>query len=371
MKKLGLIINPIAGMGGKVGLKGSDGKEVIEQARELGAKPESGGKALKALKKLEPLKDDLMVYVANGPMGEDVIKETSLNYEVAYNAGEETDPEDTEKLAKQFLEQGVDLILFAGGDGTARNIAAAVGLDIPVLGIPAGVKIHSPVYGRSPESAGEMAYLYLSGDEIQVQEEEVIDIEEEAFRRDEIITEIYGYLNVPYDTSHMQNLKSITPQSDTEAQLSAALQVLDDMKDGYYYIIGSGSTNGRILEELDLPVTMLGVDIIKDKKLVAKDVNESEIIDIIKGQPTKLVVTPMGGQGYIFGRGNQQLSANVLRELDKKDIIIIASPGKMDGLGSNPLLIYTGDEEIDEEFSGYYSVITGYGQHRMQKAVRA
>lgn len=371
MKKIGLIINPVAGMGGKVGLKGSDGKEVIQRARQLGAEPESGQKALKALKKLEPLKDSLTVYVANGPMGEEVVKQTSLNYEVVYEVVKETDSSDTEELAKIFLEKEVDLILFAGGDGTARNITSAVGLDVPVLGIPAGVKIHSPVYGRSPESSGEMALKYLRGDEVKVQEEEVIDIEEEAFRRDEIITEVYGFLNVPYDTSHMQNLKSSSPQSDKEAQISAALKVIDDMEDDTYYIIGSGSTNARILEELGLPMTMLGVDIIKNKKLVAKDVNENEIIDIIKGHPTKLVVTPMGGQGYIFGRGNQQLSAKVLKELDKKDIIVIASPGKMSGLGSNPLLIYTGNDEIDQAFSGYYSVIIGYDQFRMQKAVKA
>lgn len=371
MKKLGLIVNPIAGMGGKVGLKGSDGKEVIEKAKELGAKPESGIKTKKALSKLNGLKDDLTIYVAKGPMGEDVVKDSPFNYEVVYDPGEESTPEDTEKLAKQLLEEKVDLILFAGGDGTARNITAAVGLDIPVLGIPAGVKIHSPVYGRSPENAGEMAHLYLSDASVQVQEEEVIDIEEEAFRRDEIITEIYGYLNVPYDDSHMQNLKSITPQSDGEAQVSIALRIIDEMEEGFYYIIGSGSTNGKILEELDLPVTQLGVDIIKDKELVAKDVNESEILDIIKDQPTKLIVTPMGGQGYIFGRGNQQLSANVLREIDKKNIQVIATPGKMDGLGSRPLLIYTGDDAVDQKLSGYYSVIIGYDRSRMQKAVQA
>ncbi len=371
MKKLGLIINPVAGMGGKVGLKGSDGEDVIEKARELGAEPESGKKTLKALKKLEELKDQLLVYVAEGPMGEDVIKETDLDYEVVYETAEQTRPEDTEELAKLFLEKDVDLILFAGGDGTARNITAAVGLNIPVLGIPAGVKIHSPVYGRSPENAGEMACKYLRGDNVQVQEEEVIDIKEDAFRRDEIITDVYGYLNVPYDISYMQNLKSISPQSDKEAQTSAALRVIDDMEEDVYYIIGSGSTNARIMEELGLDVTMLGVDIIKNKELVQKDVNEQEIIDIIDGQPTKLIVTPMGGQGYIFGRGNQQLSAKVLSHLNKEDVTVIASPDKMKGLKSNPLLIYTGDDEIDEKFSGYYRVVIAYDQSKMHKAEQA
>lgn len=371
MKKLGLIINPVAGMGGKVGLKGSDGEEVIEKARELGAEPESGKKTLKAIEKLKGLKDQVCLYLADGAMGEEVVQDTDFNYEVIYQTGEKTTADDTKQVAQALLDLDVDLILFAGGDGTARNITEAVGLNIPVLGIPAGVKIHSPVYGLSPEHAGEMAYKYLRGDPVEVQEEEVIDIQEDAFRRDEIITNVYGYLNVPYDRSHMQNLKSSSPQSDKEAQISAALRVIDDMEEDVYYIIGSGSTTARIMEELELEGTVLGVDIIKNKKLVQKDVNEQEIIDIIQGQPARLVVTPMGGQGYIFGRGNQQLSAKVLSHLDKEDVSIVASAQKMQGLKSNPLLIYTGDDQIDEKFSGYYRVIIAYDQTKMHKAVQA
>lgn len=371
MKKLGLIVNPIAGMGGRVGLKGSDGADVIRKARELGAEPESGKKALKALRKIEPLGDNVKVLVASGAMGEDLVKETKLEYEVVYETGEVTNPEDTMKLAQQFVEEGVDLILFAGGDGTARNIFTAVERSIPVLGIPAGVKIHSPVYGVTPENSGELAYKYLRGDEIELRDEEVMDINEEAFRRDEIEIELFGYLKVPYDESHLQNLKSTTPQSDSDAQISAALRVIDDMEEDVYYVIGSGSTTARIMEELDLPVTILGVDIIKNKELVQKDVTEKEIIEIIKGQEARLVVTPMGGQGYLFGRGNQQLSADVLREVEKDNIIIVASTGKLDGLDRHPLIVYTGDEEIDNKVSGYYQVIVGYDRTRVHKVAPA
>lgn len=371
MKKLGLIVNPVAGMGGKVGLKGSDGEDIIERATELGAVPESGDKTLKALEKLTPLSDNITVLTASGAMGEEVVSQTDLNYEVIHDSGERSTPDDTVAIANKFIEEDVDLILFAGGDGTARNIASAVKTGLPVVGIPAGVKIHSPVYGITPENSGELAYKYLRGDNIELRNEEVIDIEEEAFRRDEIITAVYGYLTVPYDSTNLQNLKSISPQSDDESQVSAALKLIDEMNDEDYYIIGSGSTTAKVMEELDLPVTMLGVDIIRNKKLVAKDVNETDMLEIISGESPKLIVTPMGGQGYLFGRGNPQISAKVLAEIEKDDITIIASPSKMTGLQGRPLLVYTGDQEIDEKISGYYRVILSYDRYKMYKVKSA
>lgn len=175
-------------------------------------------------------------------------------------------------------------------------------------------------------------------------------MDEEAFRNDKVEVRLFGYLKVPFDQTYLQNQKSPTPQSDEKAQESIALEIIDSMEDDVYYIIGSGTTPMHILEELGLDYTILGVDIVQNKKLVAKDVNEKEIIDIIKGHKAKLIVTPMGGQGYVFGRGNQQLSQNVLRLLEKDDITIIATEGKLKGLGDNDLLIYTLDDEVDKSF---------------------
>lgn len=369
MKKLGLVINPIAGMGGRVGLKGTDGAEVLKKARELGSVPEAPKKALKALEKLLPLKDKLMVYVAGGDMGENEVKELGLNYQVLYTPGEgDTDASDTAALTAKIQEEGVDLILFAGGDGTARDIFKAVENKVPAIGIPAGVKIHSPVYGNTPESAGQLAYDYLSGADLHLKDEEVMDLDEEAFRRDEIDIKVYGYLSVPYDERHLQNLKSSSPVSDHESQESIAQYIVDEMKEDVYYIIGSGTTTMKIMEVLGLDYTILGVDIVRNKELVAKDVNESQILDIIKDHEAKIIVTLMGGQGYIFGRGNQQLSANVLKCVDKEDVTIIATPHKLNSIGHRDLLVYTMDDEIDQKFSGFYKVVVGYGRFMMHKA---
>ncbi len=369
MKKIGLIVNPIAGMGGKVGLKGTDGEEVLEEAKKRGAEPESLSKTVKALNELKPVQDKVKLYVAEGDMGEIAAKEAGFDYEIVHEVEGDSSKEDTHETLEAIKEEDVDLILFSGGDGTARDVTEVIRTDIPVIGIPAGVKIHSPVYAVTPEDAGELALKFVQDALLNLREEEVIDIEEEAFRRDEIITKVYGYMTVPYDATHLQNLKSPSPQSDEEAQTSAALTVIDDMEDGYYYILGSGSTTSRVATELGLPVTMLGVDIIKDGELVAKDVYDKEILDIIGDEPTKLIVTPMGGQGYLFGRGNQQLSAEVLEKIDKEDITIVSTPGKLQTLDGAPLLVYTGDREIDEKVSGYYQIVIGFGKYKMYKVV--
>src|SRR5690625_5063701 len=281
MKKIGLFINPIAGMGGKVGLKGTDGQDTLALARQRGAKPESSAKAIKALRKLLPLKDELLFFVASGSMGEMAAEKVGLNYKVIYEANAETTQKDTLNFLKKIKLEDVELLLFAGGDGTAKDVAQVIGLSLPVIGIPTGVKIHSPVYAITPEDAGALACDYLNEVPFTFMEKEVIDLDEEAFRKDEIKTQIFGFLKVPEDKKHLQAVKSPTPQSDTAAQVSAALQVIDEMEEDVYYLVGSGSTTSKILEELDLPVTQLGVDIFKNGELIAKDVYEQQILEII------------------------------------------------------------------------------------------
>lgn len=368
MKKVGLLINPIAGMGGRVGLKGTDGVDIIELAQERGAIPESSNKAVKALKQLLPLRDECLFLVAEGSMGEMAVREVGLPYKIIYKPGTDgTSVTDSIELMNQFKRMAIDLLLFAGGDGTARDVVDTIGLSIPVVGIPTGVKIHSPIFAITPEAAGRLAIDYLSDAIRDVIEKEVIDIEETAFRRDEIVTDVFGYLNVPNNQTQLQNLKSPSTQDDAAAQVSAALQVIDDMVDGVYYIVGSGSTTHRVLEELELSGTQLGVDIVKDGFLIAKDVSESEILKIIGDKPIKLIVTPMGGQGYLLGRGNQQLSDKVLAHIEKDDIIILSTHGKMNTLFGRPLWIYTGNAEIDLKLRGYYKIVLGYGRYAIYK----
>lgn len=368
MKKVGLLINPIAGMGGKVGLKGTDGKKTLARARQLGAVPESEAKAVNALKQLLPLKEEILFLTAQGEMGERALEQSNFQKKVIYKGKKETDAKDSLQFLKALQSENVDLLLFVGGDGTARDVVSVIGLAYPVIGVPAGVKIHSPVYALTPEAAGRLAFSYLSFDDLTLVESAVIDIEEKAFREDRIQTSVYGYLQVSDDNQSLQALKSPSPQTESEAQISAALQIIDLMEDDTYYIIGSGSTPSRILEELQLPATQLGIDIIKNEKLIAKDVNEQDILTIIDTHSAKLVVTPMGGQGFLFGRGNQQLSDKVLAKLKKEDIQIVSTPGKIKTLFGKPLLIYTGNPKIDSKLSGYYKIIVGYGKYMVYKA---
>lgn len=369
MKNIALLINPIAGMGGKVGLKGTDGSDTLQLAIQYGAQPKSEQKAKRALNKLLPLKEKLFFFTASGAMGENILRNLGFNYKVIYEATMSTEKQDTVKFLKALKNEAIDLLMFAGGDGTARDLSEIIPQKIPVVGIPTGVKIHSAVFALSPAKAGQLAYEYLLDGFFPLIDREVIDIDEEAFRKDKIITNLYGYLKVPLVGKHLQQLKSPTPQSEEQAQISAALQIIDDMDENSFYIIGSGSTTQQVLEELNLPSTLLGIDIIKDKQLVAKDVNEEQILKIIDQLPTKLVISPISNQGYILGRGNQQLSDKVLSQIINEDIIILSTPSKLNSLKGRPLLVYTGNEQLDLRLSSYYRVITGYGQYAMHKVI--
>ncbi len=367
MIKIGLIVNPIAGMGGRVGLKGTDDEGTLIRAIQMGARSEAPEKTIKALRQLLPLKEQLLVFTCSGDMGENEIVKTGLDYEVVYTSDRNTTSDDTVIAASRMLEQGIDLLVFAGGDGTARDIYKAIGQKIPVIGIPAGVKIHSPVYGNTPEASGKLAAEFLSGKQVQLVNEEVIDIDEEAYRNDVVMTQLYGYLKVPVIEKWIQNKKAPTPLSDKASQMSIALDIADSMEKDVFYLIGPGSTTKALMDALSLKKTLLGVDIIKNKELVKADCSENEILEIIGDSQTKLIITPTGGQGYLLGRGNQQISPRVLSKVGKNNITIIATEGKLIQLKNNPLRVYTGDEDLDKELSGYYKVRIGYGMSRMYK----
>ena len=365
--KLGFIVNPIAGMGGKVGLKGTDGAEILEKAVSLGAKPESPNKAKKALELLLPLKEKLELYTYSGKMGEDEAREMGFNPVVLKGDKNITEPIDTEEAAKKMKELGVNLILFAGGDGTARNIYNAIGDSVPVIGIPAGVKIHSGVYASHPRAAGTIAYKYLTDEHIETKEAEVMDIDEEAFRKGEVTARLYGYMNIPLEPELVQVQKSGGVGSEEDALDGISDRVLEEMEDDVFYIIGSGTSIRPIMDKLGLENTLLGIDIIKNKELVASDVSENEILNIIGDDKAKIIVTVIGGQGYIFGRGNQQISADVIKRVGKNNIIIIASKNKILSLDGRPLLVDTGNDEVNSMFKGYMKVLTSYYVESVEK----
>ncbi|MFA5536340.1 MAG: ATP-NAD kinase family protein [Bacillota bacterium] len=368
--ELGLIVNPIAGMGGRVGLKGTDGPEVLAKARELGAKPEAPKKTMEALKILEPLKEQLKIYTYPGVMGEQEAKTLGFKTIVLGEQKEITQDQDTEAAAKEMQELGVKLIMFAGGDGTARNIHNAIGDLTPVIGIPAGVKIHSGVYATHPKNAGNIALKYLQGETMEIKEVEVMDIDEEAFREGQVVAKLFGYLKVPHDEEMLQVMKDGTIESDGAALEGIAFRLVEEMEANpeVFYILGSGTSIRPVMEELKLPNTLLGIDIIKNKKLVAQDVNEKELLDIIGNYPAKLIVTVIGGQGYILGRGNQQLSHEVIKKVGKENIIIVATRSKLNSLEGRPLLVDTGDQETNSMFNDYLKVMVDYNTETVYKA---
>ena len=368
MKKLGVIVNPVAGMGGRVGLKGTDGIEILRRARELGAEPESPRRATEALRIVSRLKEGIEVITYPDEMGEQECREVGLTPTVigSIQSGETT-AEDTHRAARDMVDAGVTLILFAGGDGTARNICDAIGIRAPALGIPAGVKIHSAVYAVTPRGSGEVAVMFLEGRLTSTREAEVMDIDEDAFRDGVVAARLYGYLVVPVEKRFVQSIKAGGIPTEKETLNGIASDVINDMNDADHYLIGPGTTTRAVMERLGLKNTLLGVDVIRNKQLVANDVTESEIMNLIAGKTARIVVTAIGGQGHIFGRGNQQLSSRVIRQVGRKNITVIATKEKLISLSDRPLLVDTGDEELNHELSGYMRVTTGFRDYMMYK----
>ena len=361
MKKLGLIINPVAGLGGSVGLKGSDG--MVEEALARGAVPQAERRAEVALQELLGIQKTITVYTGLGAMGGDLAARMGFACVVQGGPNEEnTTAEDTRALSRWLQEQGMDLILFVGGDGTARDICTTAGETAVFLGVPAGVKIHSPVYARSPATAGRLAALYLQEQVTDVIEDEVLDIDEEQYRQELINTRLYGYLRIPRESDHIQCRKCGSSAAEEDAIAAIADYVADTMKKDTYYIIGAGTTTRAVMRELELENTLIGVDLVYNYELVANDIYGKQILEHIGDSPVKLVVTVTGGQGFLFGRGNQQLTPQVLRRVGKENIIILATKEKILKLRGQPLLVDTGDAELDAYLSGYHSVICDYNE---------
>ena len=368
--KLGLIINPIAGMGGRVGLKGTDGDAILQQALSLGAVPEAHAKVRQALVELLPLQSKIRIYTYPGAMGEDLARELGFQITVLGAIGTQTTAEDTMAAAKKMLEEQVDLLCFAGGDGTARNVAAVIKTALPVLGIPAGVKIHSGVFASHPQAAGKLAFKFVSGEELELIDGEVMDIDEEAFRAGVVTTRLYGVMRIPLAPEFIQMTKSGGNQApEREVLLGIAERIVEEMEDHpeTLYIIGSGSSLSPIMEILDLPNSLLGIDVVRNRELIAQDVNEQEILELIGDQPARIIVTVIGNQGYVFGRGNQQISAEVIKQVGKENVLIVATRNKIDTLQGRPLLVDTGDQEVNSLFNGYIRVITTYSSELTTK----
>ncbi|MDO6613609.1 ATP-NAD kinase family protein [Shewanella sp. 1_MG-2023] len=374
--RLGLIINPLAGLGGSVGLKGSD--NVAQLAIEKGAEPKANLRMEQALAVIEPFKDQIDIITASGDMGQNLAQKMGFTVTCVHStaANETLTPDkqaqhhqltharDTQLTVEALMNESLDLLLFAGGDGTARDIFAVVDDAIPVLGVPAGVKIHSGVYAITPHAAGVVVNMLLKGELVSLMTADVMDIDEQAFRQGTVKAKRFGEMLVPAEPRYIQAVKMGGKEVDELVLADIAADVINQMEDELY-IIGSGSTVAALMEELNLDNTLLGVDVIQNEQVVAADVTANQLLELTTNKPTKLVITLIGGQGHILGRGNQQLSPELIKQVGKDNIIILATKTKLKALEGRPLIVDSGDPELDSALTGYYKITTGYHDYVM------
>jgi predicted polyphosphate/ATP-dependent NAD kinase len=365
MKMLGLIVNPVAGMGGSVGLKGTDGA-LFKEALRLGAEPVTPGRAKAFLSHIEHW-DEIALLAAPGAMGVRHVEPFGIPFTVVGQIGEETAAEDTQRIAAEMVARGAELLIFVGGDGTARDVYDAVGCRIPVVAVPAGVKVYSAVFALNPRAAAEMVDAFVH-DGSGVTEQEVLDIDEEAFRRDRLASRHYGYLLVPQAERHLQHGKVASSGSPSveESKKEIAAFFVEGMDPETLYLLGPGTTVRAITDAMGLPKTLLGVDAVHDHRLVGQDLNERGILELLERYERRvIVVTPLGGNGFIFGRGNKPFTPEVIECVGSDNVRVIATRQKLRPLDC--LRVDTGDADVDEMLSGWLTVTVGYRESRMMK----
>jgi len=365
---LGLLINPLAGVGGRLGLKGSDGEALRRRFGALDDAQRQRGaqRALRALEVLAAGAGNIRFSTWAGEMGANLLQHLELPCEVL---GEEqqtlSTSSDTRQAAMELVARGIDVLLFVGGDGTARDIFDALGSRYPVLGIPAGVKMHSGVFAVSPEAAGELLLALARGDLVGLTLREVRDIDEQAVREDRVNSRYYGELSVPGEGRFLQHTKVGGRESEELVAAEIASYCVEHMSPHTTYLVGPGSTTGAIMDELGLPNTLLGVDVVRDGEIVLQDADEFGLLGCLEQAPADatLFVTAIGGQGHVFGRGNQQFSPAVIRKVGLDRVVIVAAKSKIAALDGRPLLVDTNDLQLDKELCGYRTILTGYDDH--------
>jgi len=361
-KLIGLIVNPVAGMGGRVGLKGTDG-EIYEEALRRGAQPVTPGRTRDFLAALTG-REDLVFLVGPGDMGECFVE--GLDASVCGSRRERTSGQDTRNLAREMMNDGADLIAFVGGDGTARDIYDAVGARLPVVGVPSGVKVYSSAFSVSATAAARTVEAFIRG--VETVEREVLDIDEEAFREGSLDARLYGYLSVPDAEQFLQAGKEASGAGSSvrDAQRAIADYVVEEMDPEVLYLLGPGTTVRAVTEQLGVPKTLLGVDAVLAGSRIGADLNEQQILELCaKYERRKIIVTPLGGNGFVLGRGNRQFSPRVLRTVGKDNLLVVATRPKVGKLDC--LRVDTDDRDLDEELAGYIDVVVGYRHYSVMR----
>ena len=355
MKTIGFLANPIAGMGGAVGLSGTDGKAA--EAIRRGAIPRAPARAAETLRLLPG--EDIRFLTPAGAMGADILDAAGIaGYEVVFTPGEPTTAADTREACRAFVASGVDLILFCGGDGTARDVLDAVGRSVPVLGVPAGVKMYSAVFAVNPAAA---AAVVIGLDAARLLDADVLDVDEEAYREGRLAVRFYGAARVPYLPERIQGAKAVFEEADDErAKEAIARFITEVMVPETLYIVGAGSTTEAILAHLGLEGTLLGVDLVMNRRIVARGVDERTILSHLEdAAAARIIASPIGAQGFILGRGNQQISPAVVRRAGGPGrIIVVGTPAKL--AGTPALYVDSGDPALDGEFGDSIAVVSGY-----------
>lgn len=385
---IGVIVNPVAGVGGPAGLAGSDGVAVQLEALRRGGRARAAERATAALRVLAAARPGLDVLTAAGPLGEDAVRAAGLTPRVVYTpsprarslpakgtmsslsgrgsdgdvpfgaAEGATTGDDTARAAAALHAAGASLVLFAGGDGTARDVARGLPSGVPMLGIPAGVKMYSGCFAVGPAAAGALAADWLTR-RLALAEAEVLDLDEDLLRAGRPEPLLFALVPVPVSAGRTQARKAPTPAGAREAVRRAAAGAADRMRPGTRYLLGPGGTTAELGRLLGLDTSPLGVDIVHDGRLIARDVTERQAYEAVTGHDAQAIVTVIGGQGFLLGRGNQQLSARVIAALGADPLLVVATEQKLIDLAGRPLLVDTGDPALDERLAGHVTVITG------------
>ncbi len=370
--RVGIVVNPDAGLGGKLGFKGSDGR--AKEARKAGAQDRAGPRMALCLDRFAELLNSSLnragmsptLLAWDGRMGGDWI---TNDYTSLGETPDSTSADDTNSLVSQLIEHDVDVILYAGGDGTTRDIVNTLGeVKIPLIGVPGGVKMHSGCFATTPNAAAEVLFSFVIGD-LMSSITEVMDLDEEIYLTGQWKVRMYGEALTPASPRFMQGAKQQVERS-SEAEIIEGLAshinelIINDPE--LMVVWGSGGTLRLIGELIGQELTLLGIDIQYQDK-VYNDLNEQELIKILSTHSGNklLLLSPMGGQGFLIGRGNLQLSPEVLRIIGIESILGVATPGKLTGLSN--VRIDTGEESLDNEFKQrkFVKMLQGYRTTRV------
>ena len=366
-RRVGLIVNPDAGLGGRLGFKGSDGRAA--EARAAGAEDRSGPRMRQALERCGNRLEDVEIDSCSGRMGSDWVPG---EHTIVYDTPVTTSADTTRDAVAILCEADIELLLYAGGDGTTRDIIEALpNSELPVIGVPGGVKMHSGCFAASPNAAAEVLIAWLEGD-LLLARTEVMDLDEDVYRQGSWSVRMYGEAMMPASPRWMQGAKMRVQATEEDEVLEALGEHIAEVlvADSKRLIIwGSGGTLRTIAEGIGFAPTLLGIDATLGKEQVGTDLNEESLLELIKehDDDCTLLVSPMGGQGFLLGRGNLQLSPDVLRAIGIDTVLGVVTPAKM--LTVAHLRIDTGDHDLDLQFQAkkYVKVLQGYRTTRLMR----